>query len=48
VVAVVLGHYDMQAWWIIRSGDEQTGVRGWCFNGPGALHNGPLYEEMGL
>jgi hypothetical protein len=30
------------------SGVEQSGVRGWCFNGSGVLHNGPPYEEMGL
>jgi hypothetical protein len=29
--------------WIICSGDEQSGVRGWCFNEPGVLHNRPPY-----
>jgi hypothetical protein len=48
VAAVVPGHCDMQARWIIRSGDEQSGVQGWCFNGPGVLHNQPPYEVMGL
>jgi hypothetical protein len=47
-MAAVLSHYDMQALWIIRSGDEQSDVRGCCFNGPGVLHNGSPYEEMGL
>jgi hypothetical protein len=44
----VFGHCDVQARWIIRSGNEPSGVPGWCLNGSGVLHNGPPYEEMGL